>query len=171
MHFQDTFSDCQTMLEQHGIEYFIETEPMSETWFRDHSDDAGKLVHLLLADLTAPFVADPESEIQVPYRVAMMVAERHPYGPKDEQLLNFAASLPAKVEVGYFLAMEDELVKRLVPEQVIDLLKTMGLQEQDLISSAMLTKQMRRFIRRGAETSDVAGDAESAQQWYEMQRK
>jgi hypothetical protein len=110
-------------------------------------------------------------EIIVPYRVAMMVAERHPYGPKDQRITEFALSLPARVEIGYYLAMEDELVNRLIPDHLIELLKTMGLQEQDLISSAMVTKQLRRFLRKGAKTTDIAGDAESAEQWFELQEQ
>ncbi len=172
-HFLDTFSDCQTMLEQHGIDYFIETEPVGPQWFVNHGNDPGKLVHLLLADLAKPFFSATEQEVEIvaPYRIAMMVAERHPYGPKDERLIEFALSLPAKVEVGYYLAMEDELVNRLIPDHLIELLKTMGLQEQDLISSAMVTKRLRRFLRKGAKSTDIAGDAESAEQWFDLQEQ
>ncbi len=161
------------MLEQHGIDYFIETEPVTSTWFIDHGKEPGKLVHLLLADLAKPFTSGTESEVEiiVPYRVAMMVAERHPYGPRDQRITEFALSLPARVEIGYYLAMEDELVNRLIPDHLIALLKTMGLQEQDLISSAMVTKQLRRFLRKGAKTTDIAGDAESAEQWFELQEQ
>ena len=168
-HFLDTFSDCQTMLEQHGIDYFLATAPISSDWFDDHAMDPGNHVHLLLTDLAQPLRSDPESEVIVPYRIAMMVAERHPCGRKDEQLAEFALSLPAKVEIGYYLAMEDELVKRLIPEHLIELLKTMGLQEHDLISSSMVTKRLRRFLDKRTTMTDIAVDAESAKQWFELQ--
>ena len=175
-HFQDTFSDCQTMLEQHGLEYLIESDPLTEDWFREHADDAGSRVHLLLADLATPLpdmsqTGDEDVQVRVSYRIAMLVAERHPFGPRDEELVQFAISLPARVEIGYYLAMEDELVKRTVPPQIVELMKTMGLQDQDLISRSMVTKRLRRFIRKGSQASDVAGDAESATQWYSMQEK
>ena len=170
-HFHETFTECQSMLESNGIDYIVETVPVSPSWFETHARNAGHLVHLWLADLATPILRTENDDLtELPFRIAMMVAERHPFGPRDEKLIACARSLPATVEVGYFLAMEDELVKRLIPDQLIELMKTMGLQEQDLISSSIITKRLQKFIRRGSETADVAGDAESAKQWYEMQQ-
>jgi len=168
-HFLETFTDCQEMLEQNGIDYVVETEPVSESWFRDHEKSDGSHVRLLLADLARPLVVDPDAEA-VPFRIAMMAVERHPFGPKDDLLLEFASTLPAKVEIGYFLSLDDEIVKRMVPPQMIDLLKAMGLQEQDLISSSMVTKRLKKLIERGSQNGDATVAAESAEQWFEVQK-
>ena len=168
-HFLETFTDCQEMLEQNGIDYFVETEPISESWFRDHEKSAGSHVRLLLADLAKPLAVDPEQIEEPLLRIAMMVVERHPFGPTDELLVDFAGSLPAKVEIGYFLSLNDELVKRMVPSQMIDLMKAMGLQEQDLISSAMVTKRLKKLIERESRSGKPEVIAESAAQWFEMQ--
>lgn len=168
-HFLDTFTDCQEMLERSGIDYFVETDPVTESWFRDHKESAGSHVRLLLADLAKPLVVDAEEFEGPQLRIAMMVVERHPFGPTDDLLVEFAGSLPAKVEIGYFLSLNDELVKRMVPPQMVDLMKALGLQEQDLISSAMVTKRLKKLIERESQVGIPETVAESAAQWFEMQ--
>lgn len=168
-HFAETFSDCQTMLENHEIDYFIETESISSSWFRDHSQSAGSQVHLLLGDLVKPLVINPDEPDLSSVGIAMMVVERHPFGPRDDHLIEFANSLPAKVEVGYFLALEDLLVQRMVPPQMIDLLKAMGLQDRDLISSSMVTTRLRKLIQRSEKDGQPFEGVDSAEQWFKMQ--
>lgn len=168
-HFLDTFTDCQEMLESGGIDYIVETEQVSEQWFHEHSKSAGHHVRLMLADMTKPILFDPKQHEGSSLRIAMMAVERHPFGPKDDSLAEFASSLPAKVELGYFLSLDDEIVKRMVPPQMIDLLKAMGLQEQDLISSSMVTKRLKKLIERGSRDGVPDVGAESASQWFELQ--
>ena len=168
-HFLETFTDCQEMLEQNEIDYAVETQSVSASWFRDHGNAAESQVRLLLADLAEPLVFDPE-ESEVPsLRIAMMVVERHPFGPKDDLLVEFSRSLPAKVEIGYFLSLDDELVKRMVPPQMIDLMKALGLRAHDLVSSAMVTRRLKKLIERGSSHADPELDAESAAQWFDLQ--
>ncbi|QEG22814.1 hypothetical protein MFFC18_26990 [Mariniblastus fucicola] len=168
-HFLETFTDAQSMLEEHGLDYFVETEPVTIDWFRDHANAAGDQVRLLLADLAEPLVLDPESPFESELRVAMMVVERHPFGPRDDLVVEFASSLPAKVELGYFLALDDVLVQTMVPPQMIDLLKAMGLQEHDLISSSMVTKRLQKLIERTSRETKEDRVAESATDWFAMQ--
>ena len=168
-HFLDTFTECQEMLESNGIEYIVDTEQVSEQWFHEYSKSAEQQVRLMLADMTKPIFSDPEQYDGASLRIAVMVVERHPFGPKDDLLTEFASSLPAKVELGYFLSLDDEIVKRMVPPQMIDLLRAMGLQDQDLISSSMLTKRLKKLIERGSRDGDSNVVAESASQWFALQ--
>ena len=169
-HFLESFSDCQTMLEQHGIDYFVETEGVSESWFDDHSESAGTHVRLLLADLAKPIVIDPEAEPDASrLKIAMMVVERHPFGLRDDAIAAFADSLPAKVELGYFLALDDELITRMVPVQMIDLMKAMGLQEHDLISSSMVTRRLQKLIERTSAKTQDGPTTSSAAEWFERE--
>lgn len=168
-HFPETFSDCQTMLEDNEIEYFVESESITESWFHDQAKATERNVHLLFAELAKPLLIDLEQPVASVGRIAMMVVERHPFGPCDDRLIGFANSLPAKVEVGYFLALEDELVQRMVPTQMIDLLRAMGLQDRDLISSSMVTNRLQKLIRRSESDDQLSLDAESAEQWFALQ--
>ena len=166
-HFPETYLACQAMLEQHEIDYFVETDGVSTSWFFERSA-AGAHVRLLLGDLIKPIEFEDDVEV-CDLKIAMMAVERHPYEPVDDRLLAFASSLPAKVEVGYFLAIDDELVKRLVPDQLIDLLKAMGLQDHDLITSSLVTRRLKKLIGRMSETAQAVEGAESALAWFETQ--
>lgn len=169
VHFPETYLQCQEMLEGHDISYQVETEKINEAWFLQTVGAPSSQTRLLLTDLMRPlkFESDPAFESEP--KIAMMVVERHPHGPVNERLLRFAESIPCKVEVGHFLALDDEMVKQMVPAQMVDLLKTMGLGDNDLISSSMVTRIIKRRI--GQTTDRVGADqiANSASEWLELQ--
>jgi hypothetical protein len=168
-HFPDTFHRSQSMLETAGIRYRVEQRPVTLDWFDEHRDDAVSDVHLILADLLQPLNVQDESQVDFAHRVSLMIAERHPYGPRDERIVSFAASLPVTIELGHFLSLDDELVTRRIPPQAIEMLKTLGLQESDLISSSVIAKRLKKYIRKESAMQDVVDEADSAKQWYEMQ--
>ena len=168
-HFEETFLSCQEMLERNQIDYVVETQNLNKEWFDDPSNLTPSPVRLWLADLVLPLDKNKELSPSTHYPIAMMIAERHPFGPKDEVLIDVARAAPVKVELGYFMAMEDELVKRLIPPQLIELMKTMGLQDQDLISSSIITRRLEKLIRKGTATADIAQEAESAAHWFALQ--
>ena len=168
VHFPETYIACQEMLESHEIDYCVETEAVSESWFLERASIASPHVRLLLGDLIFPLEFE-EDEIVGDAKVAMMVVERHPYKPMDDRIAEFATSLPTKVEVGYFLGLDDELVTRLVPQQMIDLLKAMGLNDQELITSSLVTRRLTKLIERTSGTARPANGAESAAAWFHMQ--
>ena len=57
----------------------------------------------------------------------------------------------------------------MVPTQMIDLLRAMGLQDRDLISSSMVTNRLQKLIRRSESDDQLSLDAESAEQWFALQ--
>lgn len=171
VHFPDTYVACQEMLEANDIDYCVETETVSQSWYLERASIAGPHVSLLLGDLIAPLGFE-DGEIVGDAKVAVMVVERHPYKPMDDQLRDFANSLPAaKVEVGYFLGLDDEIVTRLVPRQMIDLLKAMGLNDQELITSSLVTRRLTKLIERTSKTAKRVEGAESAADWFQSQEQ
>lgn len=165
-HFPDTFVDCQTMLEQALIPYRILQRPLDLSWFDEHRDDAVSEVQLILADLLNPMNIQEDVPCEFGHRLAIMVAERHPYGPRDLQLDAFASSLPFTAELGHFLSLQDTIVTRRIPPQAIEMLKTLGLQESDLISSSVIAKRLKKYIRKESAAQDVVQETDSAEQWY-----
>ena len=168
VYFPDTYLDCQTMLEQHRIDYHVETEAIDETRYLDSELTGSKKVGLFLADLLRPIQFESESP-DSDSRIAIMVAERHPCGANNDDLIEFARSLPNKTEIGHFLAMDDELVRQMIPPQMVDLMRTMGLNDNDLISSSMVTRIIHRRIKQTQTISSESQSASSAAQWYELQ--
>jgi len=169
VHFPDTYLACQAMLEKHDIDYVVETDPVSETWFREKAAVAGPHVRLLLSRLVLPLQFENDEMADTGSRVAMMVVERHPYAPMDDQLYQFAESLPARMEVGYFLALDDEVVTKMVPREMLDLLKSMGMKDHELVTSSLVTRRLKKAIERKTETAEPAWEAESAADWFQLQ--
>ncbi len=170
VHFPETYLQCQAMLEQHDIDYHVETEPIDEQWFRDFAATPSSHVRLFLADLIRPLEFDSGESAQFKTPIAIMVAERHPWGLANQRLIQFAETIPTRIEVGHFLALDDAMVKQMVPEQMVDLLKTMGLDENDLISSSMVTRLINRRMRQTTSSANAAESANSAAEWMEIQQ-
>ena len=116
-HFPATYLDCQKMLEEQGIDYHVETETLT----RDQTSAPAnqQTLRLFLADLLQPIQREAGTDAPAPSkeRIAMMVVERHPCSTNNERLVEFARSLPNRIEIGHFLAMEDQLVRQLVPHR------------------------------------------------------
>lgn len=168
VHFPDTYIQCQSMLEENGINYWVETETVDEAWFRESMATPPDFVRLLLTDLMQPLNFSAGEFDKRTEKIALMVVERHPCGRENDRVLEFGESLPIKTEVGHFLALDDEVVKSLVPPQMFDLMKTMGLDENDLVSSSMVTRILHRRIRQNSSDDGSRQKANSAAEWLQL---
>jgi len=101
-------------------------------------------------------------------RMAMMVAERHPYGPRDESLVAFAALFPATVEIGHYVSFDDPVLEQRIPPRAIEVLKSLGMQGNELISSIAVSSRIQKQIRKESATRQITEEADSAAQWYEI---
>ncbi len=166
-HFPRVFSECQLMLEKNGIAYqIIDTEPGAE-WLNEHATDAVSDVYLGLSDTLEPLVERTERDDGgFSGRIAMMIAERHPYGPRDIRLLAFAKSFPAVVEIGYYVSFEDAVVRQRLPESTLQVLKSFGFDDNALISSLVVSSRIQKRIRKESAGVNVVEETDSAEQWY-----
>ena len=62
--------------------------------------------------------------IQKTPEIAIMVAERHPLDHHDREIEKFARQIPWPVELGYFLAMDDEIMNHFVNPDLISVVET-----------------------------------------------
>lgn len=169
-YFPETYLECQKMLEEQGVDYHVETAVLDEARYLNPEHAPGQ-TRLFLAELLQPIPFEAKPQPTPDPRIAMMVIERHPCGAYNEQLIQFARSLPGKIEIGHFLAMDDQMVRQVVPTEMVELMKTMGLSDNDLISSTMVTRLIRRRIKQTTETNRSDEPADSAAQWYQRQRQ
>lgn len=173
-HFLDSFSASQSLVETNRLNYEILGDPISEKWVREIASQQPKdesspnnVVHLALSDLlVAP--AEPFAPLDIRPKFALMVIEVHPLAQRDQQLAEFAKALPGKVELGYFMALEDEVLTRTVSKEAIDVLRQLGLGDHDLITSNLISKRLKKLLKLQTEKVIEHQEANSAKEWYEL---
>ena len=85
----------------------------------------------LAKDLSTDLVA--EWQFDESATVAIIVGERHPLPKHDDEVLQFAESLPHQVRLIRHVSLEDPLMKAFAGEWVENLLRRMGMAEDEAI--------------------------------------
>ena len=103
--------------------------------------------------ILAPLLDDYHPPLQDQTRhsdqmVALMVLERHGDIRRDDSIESFCRSAPMPIELGYFLSLDDPLVKEVVSPTSRLVLEQMGLEEHELITSNLITRRLDKSLRR-----------------------
>jgi hypothetical protein len=99
--------------------------------------------------------------------ILIIVGERHPLPPHDEAVLDLARSLPCRCRLVYHISLEDAFMKRFGGDWLKDFLRRMGMKEDEVIGSRMVSRRIRLAQRKIARVSAVDSVADSAEEWFE----
>ena len=167
-HFAETFSEVQEALAKWELDYKIIDRAMTPSETLDVVRQSGsREIVLGLSELLVPIDSGLENSDEI--ELTMVVLERYPLIEFDERLVKFAQQIPAKVRFGYLLAINDTIFKRIFPDTVFELLKQMGLQDNELITSTMISRRLDATIKR--ESQKYQGKtkrANSIEEWYKL---
>ena len=171
-HFPAEFFRMQSELNEDGIIYELITRPLDPQWFIDNQKRSEGVVHLALAE----FLIDTGSVINESFktRLDVIVVDRHPQPVHDLALEKFAQGFPAITRMGYFLALEDRVLNSVINDTTMQVLKQMGIDDQGLISSGIISKRITKVLAREEKLRVASGggsadqSAESADAWYEL---
>ncbi len=166
-HFTDVFTELQDALESWNLPYDIITQVVNERWLEQVPHGNPSPVFLTMAEMLSTEMSSAKTS-DASLSVAMMIAERHPLGQYDQRIESFARQLPCPVELGYFLAMDDEIMKQFINQDMILLLKQLGLREHDLITSHMVTRRLNRATKEMAKRVKQEQSALSASEWFRL---
>lgn len=171
VHFFDTFNWLQDRLDGSDIPYEIETSEIDAKRFSYDSSVTQKGVRLVLAKTLLAADATSSSDGNLERSLAMIVLERHPLIEHDLRIESIARSFPVRVEYGHYLALDDSVVRMVVNEATIKILQQLGMNDHELITSAMLTRRLKKVLRRMQSSfeSDLAAD--SAADWIALNSK
>jgi hypothetical protein len=97
----------------------------------------------------------------------LIVAERHPLLKVDTRLMEFAEELPCLCRVAHFLALDDPLMKRFSGDWVENMLKRLGMKEDEAIESQMILKRVKGAQKQIESEAFGNSKAESAAKWME----
>jgi len=171
-HFTDTFVALQSELDSWNLDYEIITTPIQlDRIPRTSLASPGKL-NLVLAGLIP--ATDQEltqgrqptsDEPNDTTTIAMIVVERHPHFKYDDQVESFARSLPNNVEFGYFNSLDDAVLGHVIDDTFMTILRQLGLNDHELITSTMVSRRLKKVLKRVGATYSTEHPADSAREW------
>ena len=117
----------------------------------------------LAKDLSTDLVS--EWSVNESATVAVIVGERHPLPKHDDEVLQFAESLPHQVRLIRHVSLEDPLMKAFAGEWVENLLRRMGMKEDEAIESNMVSRRIKAAQQKIEKEAFGDSDANSAAEW------
>ena len=184
-HFLSTFRDNQHALRDADIEYEILAEPVSEDQFvqflgtetpsENHSGDKPSarvivtMAQMLIPTNVSLAVSNEQSRsLKTLLDLSVIVTERYPVNTNDQQLETFLEQSMIQAALGYIISFDDPILVHLLGHRFVDLLKQLGLGDNDLISSSMTNRGLSRKLRKA--TAEVENEklADSPEEWIEL---
>lgn len=120
--------------------------------FRDHLDEFESVIESVGFDRQRVLVTLAESlqghrhlgvGLDESRLVQFVVAERHPLPSHDETVVEFARSLSCRCRIVYYVSLEDPLTRVFSGEWVENILRRLGMKEDEAIQSRMVVRRIR----------------------------
>jgi hypothetical protein len=119
------------------------------------------LASSLDANLAASLNLDESAMIDI------LVAERHPLPSVDDRLGEFADELNCRCRFSHHVSLEDAVMKVFGGDWLRNVLKQMGMKDDEAIESQMISRRIRRAQQRIEGRAIGSPDADSAAEWLE----
>jgi hypothetical protein len=99
--------------------------------------------------------------------LAILVAERHPLRSRDDTVLSFAAECPPSTSVTYFCSLEDGLFERFGGSRVLEVVRRLGMPENEAIEHPWVSKSIEDAQRKVAQRVRGEVPARSCSEWLQ----
>jgi hypothetical protein len=100
-------------------------------------------------------------------RILIVVGERHPLPSHDDALREFARSLSCPCRFVQHVSLEDPLLRLFAGEWVKQVLRQLGMKEDDAIESRMVARRIRAAQEKTEKRATGDSPALSAEEWME----
>ena len=97
----------------------------------------------------------------------MFIPEMHPLRAAEDAVDAFAAAIPMRVRLFSYVSLEDPLMERTCGPWIRDVLRKLGMQEQDEIQSSMVARQIRQAQAKVSRQVESFEPADSAEEWVQ----
>lgn len=168
VHFFDTFSWLQDRLDESDVPYEIETSSIDAKRLNYDPLVTQSGVRLVLTKTLVSVEGSAKPEVDFDRSLAMIVLERHPLIEHDLRIERIARSIPMQVEYGHYLALDDSVVRMVVNDATVRILKQLGMNDHELITSSMVTRRLKKVLRRMQSNFKFDRDADSAAEWIAL---
>ena len=145
-HFRDCLEQLQAIVQQGGFDQRSVIAATAEN----------------LTGRSAPRLGSDDSQI-----IEIIVAERHPLQAHDTAVAEFAESLPCRCRLVHHVSLEDPLMRMFAGEWVQSVLKQLGIKENEVIESRMVTRRLQQAAQKIERQAVSDLPADSAGEWLE----
>lgn len=150
-HFPASFERIQQLLENVGISPEIAPlsfDPNFLLRLIESSTPGTAPVVLALARTLDDSSLDRPLAARRDLKVSFMVLERHPRLAEDRRIDQFARVWPFSVRLGYLLSLQDPVIRYCIHPTAIEVLKQLGLRDQQLVTSEMVSRILEKHLQR-----------------------
>lgn len=167
-HFPDTLVRAGAALHEAGLA--IDTRGSFDgaefaRWLRDPGPQ-GEVRAMLARSLpaAAPDTRAPAAVPEAP-ALTVLMAEMHALPAAWQRIVDWTAALPARVLVHRCIALDEPVLRLLVPAATLSLLRRMGMPEGDRIENPLVTRGLLGAQRKLEQRVTGDGPADSAEEW------
>lgn len=100
--------------------------------------------------------------------IDIIVGERHPLPSVDDRLAEFADELPCRCRFSHHLSLEDAVIRAFAGERIRNILKQLGMKEDESIESQMVSRNIRKAQQKIEGRTFGSLHADSAEEWLKI---
>lgn len=146
------YAACAKMLQVNPDSLFI-------TWFDETRDE----LKALLSGTAPVYKADQLGTISAQGRM-LMFAEHHPLLAKEEMVFE---TLGLK-EIPVLSGLDEPIFRKFGGERLIDIMRKLGVDENEVLGHSMITKSIERAQRKLQEKVITEQSAKSQEEWFAL---
>lgn len=164
-HFPATLREADSHLSGAGITTAIRDRPLTS-----HEAAArGESACVLLIPVPALVASDEPlaSDTTDVASLSMYIPEMHPLRAAEDAVDAFAAAIPVRVRLFSYVSLEDPLMERTCGPWVRDILRKLGMQEQEELQSSMIQRQIQKAQAKVSRQVASFEPADSAEEWVQ----
>lgn len=163
-HFKSTLAIVEEGLRARSIEYKSFLPPdFSSLCIRGHDPESTSVWVGLASYFQARSSAPAE---QSPSSLRILVAEHHPLFSRDEVVLEAARSLSCNPQVINYTSLTDPLLNHFGGDRMRGLMKQMGMEEQECISSPVISRAIRTAQEKIQSQVQREMQTNSPEEWF-----
>ena len=167
-HFTDELGAVVQTLQQAGIPFEVWPPPRTvEATLHLLRQPTSNVLLVPAQELPRPTREDfNQSAEEDPCPVSILVLNHHPMADEDEKVLEFATGI-AVADVTFLTSLDHPLFRHFGGANVQELLKTLGMDANEVIQSPIVDRQVKRAQRHLSRKVQDPRPAESAEEWFE----
>lgn len=166
-HFPKTFFQVQDAFNREEVPYEIleesTTGDLVEHWRQEANH--GRVMLALARFLKLDLAEEPNYSRLL---FSVISCERHPLARHDRDLREFCGQLNCPTRLGYFVSLQDPVVKPLVGDWTELVLRQMGLRDHELVTSHLVSRRLESGFRKLERRVVEEQLADSPEEWIRL---